>query len=87
MACITDSRRYGNTGVRSSLCGKEVKITNEANGKTVTVVIADACPTCNDHNSFDLSVAAFERLASLGVGLLHSKILLKPLSTDTNSWP
>jgi hypothetical protein len=58
-----DVQRYGNTGVKSSLCGKQVKIINPANKKSVTVVIADACPTCNNGNSIDLSQGAFDQIA------------------------
>jgi rare lipoprotein A (peptidoglycan hydrolase) len=52
----------------SSLCGKQVKITNTANQKTVTVTIEDACPTCENNNSIDLSVAAFKAIADLATG-------------------
>jgi len=65
-----DSRRYGNTGVKSGLCGKQVRITNPANNKSVTVTIADACPTCNNENSIDLSRAAFQAIASFDQGLV-----------------
>lgn len=65
-----DSRRYGNTSVRSSLCGKRVRITNPKNGKSVTVTVADACPTCENSNSIDLSVGAFKQIASLEQGLV-----------------
>ncbi|KAI9466322.1 plant expansin [Lactarius psammicola] len=67
--CAIDADRYGNTSARSGLCGKQVKITNTKNGKTVTVTIADACPTCKNGNSIDLSVAAFEAIAPLGDGI------------------
>lgn len=63
-----DGARYGNLGAVSSLCGKQVQITNTQNKKTVTVTIEDACPTCNNANSIDLSVGAFEQLADLNTG-------------------
>jgi expansin (peptidoglycan-binding protein) len=63
-----DVDRYGNTGVQSSLCGKQVKITNPANKKSVTVTIADACPTCENSNSIDLSVGAFTQIATEAQG-------------------
>lgn len=44
-----------------------LKVTNENNGKSVTVKAADSCPTCND-KSVDLSKGAFESLASLDEG-------------------
>ena len=31
---------------QQSLCGKQVKITNNSNRKTVTVTVADECPDC-----------------------------------------
>jgi len=70
--CAIDSARYGNSGSTSSLCGQQVKITNTDNGNTVTVTIADDCPTCDNANSIDLSVGAFEALGSLSEGLLPS---------------
>jgi expansin (peptidoglycan-binding protein) len=68
LICAIDIDRYGDTGVQSSLCGKKVQITNTENGNTVTVTIADACPTCTNGNSIDLSVAAFKHLDTLGTG-------------------
>jgi len=63
-----DIQRYGNTGVRSGLCGKQVSITNPANNKNVVVTIADACPGCNGQNSIDLSTGAFNRIADPSQG-------------------
>jgi len=65
-----DYRRYGNLSVKSALCGKQVKITNPANGKSVTVTVADACPTCKNSNSIDLSVAAFKQIATEEQGMV-----------------
>jgi len=65
-----DYRRYGNLSAQSSLCGKKVKITNPANHKSVTVTVADACPTCNNANSIDLSVGAFTQIATKDQGLV-----------------
>ncbi|KAG6814385.1 hypothetical protein H0H92_010971 [Tricholoma furcatifolium] len=59
-----DKDRYGNLNAVSPLCGDQVKITNTNNGKTVTVTIADACPTCENSNSIDLSVGAFTQIAT-----------------------
>jgi hypothetical protein len=72
MLCI-DIDRYGDTGVRSPLCGKQVKITNIANGLSVIVTIEDACPTCNDANSIDMSTGAFDKIANAATGLIKSK--------------
>lgn len=66
-----DSRRYGNTSVKSSLCGKRVQITNPKNNKSVTVTVADACPTCENSNSIDLSVGAFKQIATEAEGMVH----------------
>ncbi|KAG1735268.1 uncharacterized protein EDB91DRAFT_1037187, partial [Suillus paluster] len=52
-------------GNSSPLCGKQVQITNLSNGKTVTVTVADDCPTCANSESIDLSVAAFEAISDL----------------------
>ena len=65
-----DQDRYGNSGNASPLCGKQVKITNDNNGKTVTVTIADDCPTCNNGNSIDLSTAAFNAIADPAEGIV-----------------
>lgn len=43
-----------------------MKITHKE--KTVTVTIADDCPTCQNKDSIDLSVAAFKQIASLDEG-------------------
>jgi len=70
LICAIDQDRYGNSGVTSGLCGQQVQITNNANGNTVVVTIADDCPTCNNGNSIDLSLGAFEKLADPSVGQL-----------------
>ena len=53
-----------------NICGKSVHITNTANGHTVTVTVADECPTCENANSIDLSKGAFDVLGSEGTGVL-----------------
>ncbi|KIL65333.1 hypothetical protein M378DRAFT_10942 [Amanita muscaria Koide BX008] len=60
-----DSTRYG-----SALCGKQVKITNPSNGKSVVVKVADNCPTCRNADSIDLSVAAFKNIADTSQGIV-----------------
>ncbi|KAF8746088.1 hypothetical protein AX14_000149 [Amanita brunnescens Koide BX004] len=65
-----DADRYGYTGEKSALCGKKVKIVNPSNGHSVVVTIADACPTCRNGNSIDLSVGAFERIADMSLGIV-----------------
>ncbi|KAG2202634.1 hypothetical protein INT47_002066 [Mucor saturninus] len=49
------------------MCGKQIKITNPANGKSVTVKIVDTCPPCAS-GSVDLSPAAFGAIADLSAG-------------------
>jgi len=63
-----DSRVYGNTGAKSKYCGEQIKVSWQ--GKSVIVTVADACPTCDNDASVDLSLAAFKALAPLDVGLL-----------------
>lgn len=57
-------------GVQSDLCGRWVNIKNTNNGKTVTAMIADVCPTCVSDNSLDLSFGAFTAIASEGDGMV-----------------
>jgi rare lipoprotein A (peptidoglycan hydrolase) len=47
-----------------------VFITNTANGKSVTVLVADECPTCNNAESIDLSTGAFNQIGDESTGLL-----------------
>jgi len=65
-----DTRRYGNTSRKSSDCGRFVIIKNTKNGKTVRALVADACPTCKNSNSLDLSTGAFDKLGSRNDGVL-----------------
>lgn len=63
-----DIEKYGNTGDVSGTCGKWLTITNTNNGQSVVAMVADVCPTCANGNSLDLSVGAFEAIASLSDG-------------------
>lgn len=65
-----DQAWWPNFGQVSDLCGKWVTIKNTNNGKTVSAVIADVCPTCNNANSLDLSVGAFTAIASESDGMV-----------------
>lgn len=49
------------------MCGKTIKIFNNANGKSSTGVIHDKCPGCNA-GSIDVSQKLFEELADLADG-------------------
>ncbi|KDQ60944.1 hypothetical protein JAAARDRAFT_124948 [Jaapia argillacea MUCL 33604] len=74
----------GKAALVSPLCGKQVHITNQNNGKTVTVTIADACPTCNNGDSIDLSVGAFTQIATEEEGEVPSK---RTIFTSLAAWP
>ena len=56
----------------TDLCGKQIKVTNTQNGKSVTAVVADVCPTCANSNSLDLSVGAFVEIATEDQGIVAS---------------
>ncbi|KAG8975748.1 hypothetical protein FRB90_009437 [Tulasnella sp. 427] len=62
---------YGNVDKESSVCGKQVLITNKKNNKQVTITIADACPSCNGKGDIDLSKGAFEKLDSFDTGRIN----------------
>jgi len=66
--CAIDSALYN-----QNLCGKSVRITNTANGKTVVVTVADECPTCENADSIDLSRAAFASIADYSEGVAPIK--------------
>ncbi|KAF5331986.1 hypothetical protein D9611_009002 [Ephemerocybe angulata] len=51
-------------------CGKRIKVTNTNNGRSVTVTVADSCPTCVNANSLDLSQGAFDQIASEADGMI-----------------
>lgn len=52
-----------------SHCGQSVRITNTANGRTITAFVADSCPGCG-YGSLDLSVGAFQGLGDMSQGVL-----------------
>ncbi|KAF7976348.1 hypothetical protein HWV62_7094 [Athelia sp. TMB] len=70
-----DQDRYGNSDATSSLCGKQVRVTNTSNKKTVVVTIADDCPTCKNANSIDLSKGAFTQIATIEEGEVDSEFV------------
>jgi len=63
-----DKDLYGNTSEKSQYCGDSITITNKANGKQVTAIVADACPTCLTWGSVDLSQGAFDQIAEEATG-------------------
>lgn len=73
LTSIAETERYGNLGAKSSNCGRRIKLTNTKNGKSVEVTVADACPTCGNHNDLDLSEAAFKQIATIDEGQVPSE--------------
>lgn len=63
-----DYRAYGDLSAKSKYCGQKIRVSWQ--GKSVDVIVADACPTCDNASSVDLSTAAFKALAPLDVGML-----------------
>jgi hypothetical protein len=49
-------------------CGRHVRIVDIATGKSAEAVVADECPTCDNDQCLDMSVALFKQFATLGVG-------------------
>ncbi|RPD66168.1 barwin-like endoglucanase [Lentinus tigrinus ALCF2SS1-7] len=64
LVAAIQTKRYGNLSAKSSNCGRKIKLINTNNKKSVTVTVADACPTCPDENDLDLSVGAFTQIAT-----------------------
>lgn len=52
----------------SDLCGKQMVITR--GDRSVTATVWDVCPTCANGNSLDLSVGAFNAIASESEGMV-----------------
>jgi expansin (peptidoglycan-binding protein) len=65
LTLVKDSQLYS-----QSICGKSVRITNTENGKSVTVIVADECPTCKNANSVDLSTGAYDQIGDESKGVL-----------------
>jgi len=61
-----DYRMYSN----GDHCGKTVKVTNTANGKSVVATVADMCPSCASSGSLDLSTGAFDVIGAQDTGVL-----------------
>ncbi|KAL9548871.1 hypothetical protein MBANPS3_005472 [Mucor bainieri] len=53
-------------------CGKSIRVTNPANGKSVTVKIVDTCPPCSS-GDVDLSPKAFAAIADMDLGRIPIK--------------
>lgn len=68
--CALQTELYGDINAVSPNCGRTIHITNPANGKSVDVVVVDACPTCENGDSIDLSPAAFDQIADPDQGVV-----------------
>jgi rare lipoprotein A (peptidoglycan hydrolase) len=64
MICALKTELYNG----GSHCGKKVHITNPANGKSITVIVADSCPSCKNNDHIDLSTGAFDAISSRDLG-------------------
>jgi len=63
LICALDSAIFN-----LDLCGKSVFI--QSGDQSVTVTVADECPSCKNRNSIDLSKGAFDQLGSESTGVL-----------------
>lgn len=50
------------------MCGRRVRVTDPASGKSVEVTIRDKCQSCTGNDNIDLSPAAFRKLRDTSVG-------------------
>ena len=82
-----DIVRYGPDNVASPLCGRKAQITNTDNGKSVTITLADACPTCGGGNDWDLSKGAFDAIANEATGIVPSTIFPRNLNNISDIHP
>ncbi|KZV72798.1 hypothetical protein PENSPDRAFT_575512, partial [Peniophora sp. CONT] len=56
---------------KASDCGRQVRVTNNNNGKSVVAKVADKCPGCQGNaNSLDLSQGAFDAIAAEATGIV-----------------
>ncbi|TFK78656.1 hypothetical protein K466DRAFT_668368 [Polyporus arcularius HHB13444] len=69
VATITSFPGAGANPNANPMCGRQLVVTGP-DGNSVTVTVADTCPTCAP-GSVDLTPTAFQQLASLDVGRLH----------------
>ncbi|VDC05955.1 unnamed protein product [Peniophora sp. CBMAI 1063] len=52
-------------------CARQVRVTNNNNGKSVVAIVEDRCPGCQGNaNSLDLSVGAFTAIADESEGIV-----------------
>lgn len=62
-----------------SFCGKTVTITRVSNGAQVVAKVADSCPSCPTSTSLDLSVGAFNMIATPEEGMVSFTIVFENL--------
>ncbi|KLT41825.1 hypothetical protein CC85DRAFT_261304 [Cutaneotrichosporon oleaginosum] len=75
VALSTKGQWYPNTGEKSPYCGRQVQIwpagSFAGQGNVVTATVADACPTCSNGNSIDLSYGTWDAMGiSRDVGVV-----------------
>jgi len=70
LVAALDYRTYGDVSAKSKYCGQKIRVSWQ--GKSVDVTVEDACPTCSNSASVELSPAAFKALAPLDVKELTS---------------
>ncbi|KAK4702056.1 hypothetical protein P7C70_g4168, partial [Phenoliferia sp. Uapishka_3] len=51
-------------------CGKTITLTSTATGQSVTVTVADECPTCDGTTYVDLSESAFLQIGTVSEGMV-----------------
>lgn len=66
-----DWQMYGNMNRVSKYCGLTVQITRVSNGKVINATVADACPSCENEHSLDLSIGAFTQLGTKREGMFE----------------
>lgn len=63
-------------------CGRRVKVTNTANGKSIVAQVADECPSCS-YASLDMSLGAYDQVRQLQNQLSSSNwLILKNCSSE-----
>ncbi|KAM0750619.1 hypothetical protein T439DRAFT_380503 [Meredithblackwellia eburnea MCA 4105] len=54
-------------------CGQTVSITRVSTGKTITALVTDSCPTCENDNCLDMSWGAYSQLGTEAEGIFDIK--------------
>jgi len=69
MIAALTGKFYGDFSQTSNKCGKTIRVTRKSTGKSIDVIVADACPTCVTGGSVDLSTGAFNKLGKPEEGM------------------